>query len=261
MAEPAPSVTAQRAAAYRLRCRRVETPHGDPDADERLARDVTASLGFTPESRMARYLQARTAFFDRVVVNALERGVIQVAAIGAGYDARSLRYRRTGVRWFEIDHPATQADKRRRLERLQIDAHDVTFVALDLADGGTDGALLDAGWEPDVPSLFLCEGVAFYLEVQVFEGLLRDLRAVAGIATRLAFSIMPPVSEPARVARRARLCAVVEALGEPALNGLTSGDVDALLGAACWRMDEASSSSPRAGLIVAAPKRRPEAGT
>lgn len=37
-------------------------------------------------------LQARTVVFDRAVVNALERDVLQVAIVGAGYDGRSHRY-------------------------------------------------------------------------------------------------------------------------------------------------------------------------
>jgi len=32
--------------------------------------------------------------------------------LGAGYDDRALRFRSPGVRFFELDHPDTQADKR-----------------------------------------------------------------------------------------------------------------------------------------------------
>ena len=64
---------------------------------------------------------SRTALIDRVVVNGLERGVAQVAAIAAGYDGRALRYAKPGVRRFEVDHPATQADKRERLNRLHVE--------------------------------------------------------------------------------------------------------------------------------------------
>jgi Leucine carboxyl methyltransferase len=49
-----------------------------------------------------RYLRARAAFFDRVVVNALGRNVSQVVSVAAGYDGRALRYAKPGVRWFEL---------------------------------------------------------------------------------------------------------------------------------------------------------------
>lgn len=113
------------------------------------------------------------------MLNAREREVGQIVSVAAGYDGRALRYRRPGVRWFELDHPATQADKLRRLARLGIDHAGVTFVAVDLTAGGSAAALLRAGWEPDVPSLMLCERLAVYLDTAVLEALLRDLRAIA----------------------------------------------------------------------------------
>lgn len=108
MRDGAPSRTAQHVAAYRLGFERLPAPFGDSESDERLARDLLAELDFEPEERMAGYLRVRTSFFDRVVLNALNRGTTQVAAIGAGYDGRALRYAKPGVRWFEVDHPVTQ---------------------------------------------------------------------------------------------------------------------------------------------------------
>ncbi len=64
-------------------------------------------------NRMHEYLRARTAFFDQAVVDSIDSGVRQVVIGGAGYDGRALRYAKPGVRWFEVDHPSTQADKRR----------------------------------------------------------------------------------------------------------------------------------------------------
>lgn len=110
----------QHVAAYRLAFERLPAPLGDPESDERLAPDLVAGFNFEPEERMAGYLRVRTSFFDRVVLKALERRTTQVAAIGAGYDGRALRCAEPGVRWFEVDHPVTQRDKRQRLQRLAI---------------------------------------------------------------------------------------------------------------------------------------------
>lgn len=90
MRDGLPSVTAARVAAYRLTFERHPFPSGDPAADELLAADVAAGLGdFEPSERMGRYLAARTRFFDRVVVGAIERGVAQLVVIGAGYSGRT----------------------------------------------------------------------------------------------------------------------------------------------------------------------------
>jgi methyltransferase (TIGR00027 family) len=228
MRQGVPWVTAAAVAAYRSGFERLAAPFGDPAADEALSRDAAGSLEFDRSERMARYLQSRTSFFDRVVINGLGRGVSQVAAIGAGYDGRAWRYAKPGVRWFELDHPETQADKRLRLERLRLDVRHVTFVALDLTGGGTNSALMKSGWEPDAPSLMLCEGVAVYLEAAVLEMLLKDLRALATVGTRLAISLPPE-------------------------------DVEEVLADARWRRAALSERADRAGFAVAAPVWEPAA--
>jgi methyltransferase (TIGR00027 family) len=63
-------------------------------------------------------MAARTRFFDSGLLHACERGVGQVVIVGAGYDGRPLRFRRPGVTFYELDHPATQADKRARLAEV-----------------------------------------------------------------------------------------------------------------------------------------------
>ena len=221
MREGEASPTAQRVAAYRLGFDRLPAPFGDPGADDRLARDVAGSISFEQREDMGRYLRWRTAFFDRVVLRALERNVLQVATVAAGYDGRSLRYARPGVRWFEVDHPDTQANKRLRLDRLGIDASHITFMGIDLADEAVSAALIAGDWDPDAPSVMLCEGLSVYLEADVFQALLGGLRAVATVGTRLAMSLSIQVHGPDELARRARFEAVVAALGEPVAIGWT----------------------------------------
>jgi hypothetical protein len=69
--------------------------------------------------RLGPSIIARTRFFDGRVLAAISAGTGQVVILGAGYDDRALRFRSPGVRFFELDHPATQADKARRLRALR----------------------------------------------------------------------------------------------------------------------------------------------
>ncbi len=246
------SRTARHVAAYRLGFDRLATGYGDASADERLARDLVADLDFIADDRMATYLRVRTAFFDRVVTNAIERGTTQIAAIGAGYDGRSLRYAHPDVRWFELDHPATQADKRGRIERLGLDATGVTFVAADLAEVDGADVLVGSGFDPDAPSLLTCEGVVVYLDEASVAELLAGLRSLATAGTRLALSAgIPDASDD----RRAALAARAAAAGEPlALGG---ADMGTLLDRARWRSAELSERAARAGLFVGVPEWEP----
>lgn len=94
----------------------------DPWAETMLRPPLAAvgrALRRGPLRRLGRnrsfaYLAARTRFYDGVVDQALDAGVRQVVVIAAGYDSRAWRLARPGVRFFEVDHPATQTDKARR---------------------------------------------------------------------------------------------------------------------------------------------------
>ncbi len=251
MRDGMPSVTAQRVAASRLCFERAPVPFGDPAGDERLARDVAGPKRAEGDERMQRYLRARTAFFDRVVVSAFERQVSQVVLVGAGYDGRALRYGKTGVRWFEIDHPATQRDKRERLRRLGIDTPQVAFIAVDLREAGLDAALVDSGYELEAATLFVCEGVAAYLERAVIERLLRELRPLAAVGTLFALSFSPVADNDG--AARQHFRDEVAAAGEPTRSSLTAADATPLLTAARWRTTKLSQTARRLGFVVAAP--------
>jgi methyltransferase (TIGR00027 family) len=260
MEDGGPSVTARWVAAHRLGFARVATDYGDPAADEALATEVAAGRA-APANRMHDYLAARTSFFDRTVVSALDRGVRQVVVGAAGYDGRAFRYAKPGVRWFEVDHPATQRDKLERLERLGIDASHVRFVQADFTRDPVAGRLRAAGLDPDAPSLFLLEGVAVYLEPAVLEDVLRQFRQVAAPGSSLAISVS--LSRPRGDAARARFQATVAALGEPARSTFEAAEAEALLARTGWPLaaengagQQIAARSDRlrtAGLLVASP--------
>jgi methyltransferase (TIGR00027 family) len=207
---------------------------------------------------MTSYLAARTSFFDRAVVRALDRGVAQVVIAAAGYDGRALRYAKAGVRWFEVDHPDTQRDKRDRLQRLGIPTEHVTFVPADFAIDDVAAAVVQAGYRPDVPSLFLCEGVAIYLERDVLASLLSQLRRLACGGTELAVSLSVASTDPLLTARRAAFREAVAAMGEPARTVLEVEEMDALLARTGWALAPASLATAserarRAGMIILQP--------
>jgi methyltransferase (TIGR00027 family) len=233
MEDGGPSITAQRVAAHRLGFTRVPAPYGDPAADDALATEVAAGRE-APLNRMHDYLAVRTSFFDRVVVAAIGRGVGQIVVGAAGYDGRALRYAKPGVRWFEVDHPATQRDKRDRLARLGITAPQVRFVEADFTRDPVAERLLAAGLDPGAPGLFLLEGVAVYLEPAVLETVLEQFRQVAAVGSRLAISVS--LSRDHDKDARTRFQAAVAAMGEPAKSTFDPDEADDLLARHGWRI-------------------------
>jgi methyltransferase (TIGR00027 family) len=219
-------------AAYRLGFTRVPAHYGEAAADDALAADVAAGQE-AGTGRMRELLDARTRFFDHAVVEAVDGGVRQVVLGAAGYDGRAFRYAKPGVRWFEVDRPATQRDKRERLDRLGIAARQVRFVEADFTRDPVAERLTAAGLDPGQVSLFLLEGVAAYLELAVIERVLRQFRQVARPGSRLAVSVSRSgTSDEAR----SRFRAAVAALGEPARSALEADEATELLGRTGWQV-------------------------
>src|SRR4029434_1377899 len=67
-------------------------------------------------------VKTRTRYFDDMLDAQIAAGVGQVVILGAGLDTRAVRKQSAGVRFFEIDDPATMALKRRRYAEAHIDA-------------------------------------------------------------------------------------------------------------------------------------------
>jgi methyltransferase (TIGR00027 family) len=133
---------------------------------------------------------ARTKVLDDAVVAALDDGIEQLVILGAGYDSRP--YRLPGcarVRVFEVDHPDTQAVKRRVLARVlgQLPAH-VRFVAVDFDHDDLAVALADAGFRTGRPTYVLWEGVASYLTPEAVDATVRWAHDATGTPGELAFT-------------------------------------------------------------------------
>lgn len=242
------SWTARRVAAHRLHFERVRAVYGRPDDDQRLLRDVAAGID-VGDAPLRDYLQARTAFVDRAVVSAVDAGLRQAVLVGAGYDGRALRYARDGLSWFEVDHPDTQEDKRARLRRLGLSCEQVTFVPIDLDQEDVAAALVQAGHDAVLGTLFVCEGITPYLSTGAVTRLLSRLGERAAVGSVLVLEIaLIPRDDETRV-QRERLDASVTERGEPLRSAVPVEDLDRTLTACGWVIRRATDAAgePLAG--------------
>jgi methyltransferase (TIGR00027 family) len=238
-----PSFTAQYVARIRSGLDRPELASGDAAAEGRLYRSLGRSVlsnwmtrsGGDFKARMDR----RTAFFDRETLDAIARGVTQIVIVGAGYDGRALRFAHPDTAYFEVDHPATQADKRMRLAGLGDDAATcATFVPCDLVTDDLAAALAAAGHDDGHSSLFIAEGLLGYLPRETVSSLLATLRRLATTYSRLAAAFPTERALPSRRAalRYRSRGLVVAAVGEPRVTRFAPGEVEGVFGAAGWRV-------------------------
>jgi methyltransferase (TIGR00027 family) len=227
MNERQPSRTALGAAGYRAAHQVLEggKVFSDPLARTILgdgADAIIAGLSADPaQQRMRIFMAARSRFAEDCLGAAVSRGVRQAVVLGAGFDTFALRnpYSDLGLRVFEVDHPATQAWKRKRLSEvgLAIPAS-LTFAAIDFESDDLGHGLRDAGFDPDRPAFFIWLGVVPYLGRATIAATLRYIASVP--ESEVVFDYSEPLENypPERRAEIVALGAYTAEIGEPWLS-------------------------------------------
>lgn len=174
---------------------------------------------------LQRMVAARHRFIDDALVAFLLSGGEQVVVLGAGFDARALRFATLlgERRIIEVDFPATQERKRRRLERAVAHGHlsedqvaHIAWSPIDFEHQTLEQGLLAGVFRPGLRTFFAWEGVSMYLTPETVVATLATLARVSAPGSELALDLWsPPESRhPVAILRRsgARFLAL---LGEP----------------------------------------------
>lgn len=238
----------------RLARTRPATPQGDVDGEASLYADVAgpSPARATLSGRLGRpaELAVRTKVVDAEVAAAIGRRVTQIVLIGSGYDGRALRFADGTTRWFEADRPETLAEKRRRLTALQLGTGGVTYVGVDVREGGSPlAAALDAaGHDATRPSLFVCENTFTTSTLEITASICGALRARAPRDSLLVASFVvtaEATSAPARAMHRAT-GALAALGGEPQPDEWRPGDPEKLMVVTGWHVTHAEVAAGRA---------------
>jgi len=154
--------------------------------------------------------------------------------LGAGLDTFAYRNPYPRLRVFEVDHPATQGDKRAHLGELPPAIGNVSLVAIDFERESIGDVLDRAGHDPSSPTCWIWEGVVMYLTHPAMRATL------AGIAARSASGSTLIVNYHTAHRRFfARL--MFRLIGEPQISAWTPDEMAADLRAAGFAVREDSS--------------------
>jgi methyltransferase (TIGR00027 family) len=196
---------------------------------ETIARQAAES----PSGRMMRiFIAVRTRFAEDALAAAVERGVRQLVVLGAGLDTYAFRgAMRERLRVFEVDHPATQAWKRRRLDEAGIALPEcLTFAPVDFERETLAGGLHDAGFDPAQQTFFTWLGVVPYLTEEAVWSTLGFIASLPnGAHVVFDYSDPPDSLSPEMRELHDRRAARVAELGEPWVNYFESGQLRARL--------------------------------
>ncbi|HET6635585.1 MAG TPA: class I SAM-dependent methyltransferase [Streptomyces sp.] len=192
-----PDSTAVRTALWRAMHVQVDPPPhvledeiglrlAGPDGDWRSRPDMDpdATRGF----RAA--MVARARFIEDLVAEQAGHGVDQYVILGAGLDTFAQRRPElvSRLRIFEVDEPATQAWKRRRLTELGYGVPDgLHLVPVDFESGEPwPTRLAEAGFDVGRPAVIVSTGVSMYLTK---DATVSTLRRIAGFAPGSTFAM------------------------------------------------------------------------
>jgi methyltransferase (TIGR00027 family) len=227
--ENRPSETAQRVAMQRAAHQLLDDPKvfDDPVALHIIGKDSALALQADPRqyeaTPLASYLRAfvaaRSRYAEDELALGVRRGARQYVILGAGLDTFAYRnpYPEGVLHVFEVDHPATQAWKRARLDEIGMTLPgDLTFAPVDFETQTLEEGLRNAGYDPGKCTFFSWLGVTEYLTTEAVMATLGFI-ASAPVGSGIVFDYMisPSLLTPAQRVRFDALARRVGSAGEP----------------------------------------------
>ena len=177
------------------------------------------------------FMIARTAFFDRIVEQALKENIEQLVLPGAGYDSRPYRFKKfiQNTKIFElytatliiakavipakagiqkntgfrvkpgmtnrirlmsscIDAKLTQQRKKECLQQADISiSEQISFVPINFEIDNLKDTLSEAGYSQGEKTLFIWEGVTYYLSAEAVDNMLAFVKSDSPSGSSISF--------------------------------------------------------------------------
>lgn len=164
-------------------------------ANNRVMYQISRKLLYRGSEPWFGLFLGRARWNEEELEKAIAVGTSQYVILGAGLD--SFAWRRpdwaAGVRVYEVDHPATQDSKRRRISKLKLEApNDLEFVPCDFERETVADALTRSSYAPDRPAFYSWMGTTMYLSREAVLQTLSAISALAAPGSELLFDYCIP---------------------------------------------------------------------
>jgi O-methyltransferase involved in polyketide biosynthesis len=150
--------------------------------EDPLSKLVAGDQGRAIASRMSvatpqlpSLVRARTVDLERHIGGEGHR-YAQVLVLGVGLDPKPVRFSSSTQRWFGLDLRDMLREREQRFGEAGAHAQDFVPVVGDMLSDTWDPALLNAGFNPEVPTFFIAEGISMYFPRDVLARLFNRLR-------------------------------------------------------------------------------------
>lgn len=178
------------------------------------------------------FMVCRCRYIDDYLQACLSSGIAQVVILGAGLDSRAYQNSPLrDVKTFEVDHPATQADKMKRVIKLfGALPENVTYVPIDFNEETLD-KLLEHGFITTLKTLFIWEGVTYYLNPEAVDATLEWVKTHSAPGSAIIFDYIYEEALTSRHKRGevARMQRYSRFTGEGLVFGIQKGQIGEFL--------------------------------
>lgn len=133
----------------------------------------------------------RSWYTETALRSAISEDVGQYVLIGAGFDSYACRkpVEAKNLEVYEIDHPATQGLKKRRLAENGVPADNrLHFVSADLGQESLESALARSSFDSNAPAFLSWLGVTMYLSREANMSTLESIARYCAAGSQLVFS-------------------------------------------------------------------------
>jgi methyltransferase (TIGR00027 family) len=179
------------------------------------------------------FLAVRCRYFDDYLLECLAAGMEQLVILGAGLDSRAYRFEglKEHVRVFEVDQPATQREKIGKIKKIMgALPRYVTFVPIDFNEENLS-KLIDFGFDRQQQTLFLSEGVLYYLTAEAVDQTLAFVAGNSKPGSSIVFDYLyaSALKTPKKRGEIVRMQRTERFTGEGLTFGIEEGTMDAFL--------------------------------
>lgn len=174
----------------------------------------------------------RAAYTEQTLKTAVLTGTTQYVILGAGLDTFAFREKAFLEKYkvFEVDHPATQADKKHRIARAEWEVpENLSFVPVDFTQDDLAECLRAGGFDTSAKSFFSWLGVTYYLTAEAIDKMISELAGLCAEGSTLVFDYPDETFFTAAERRVQNTIMMAKAGGEPMQSSFSYAELEKLL--------------------------------
>jgi methyltransferase (TIGR00027 family) len=179
-------------------------------------------------------LIARVRFMNECIKECFPTDHTQLVILGAGYNMSAYCFQKIlrNAKVFEVDYPSTQKDKLIKIRKhLNNIPDNITYIPLNFETDDIKATLIMNGYVPSEKTLFIWEGVTYFLEQESVEKSLNFIVDNSAKGSNVAFDYFPPEVIDGTTSDRLgkEMNKLVKKIGEPYKFGIEPDDIENFL--------------------------------